>query len=76
MHPHHSRLEQLGRNLAALVETGGAAALTLTAAGLSTTRFVVGAPFRERPTERHWDCGCARHHYHVCYEPRIYDCRG
>ncbi len=72
MHQYHSRLEQLGRNLAALVETGGAAALTLTAVGLSTTRFVVGAPFREG----HRDCGCARHHDHVCYEPRIYDCRG
>ncbi|HEY2662142.1 MAG TPA: hypothetical protein VGI79_20650 [Caulobacteraceae bacterium] len=72
MHQHHSRLEQLGRNLADLVETGAAAALTVTALGVATTRFVVGAPFREG----HRDCSCARHHYHCCYEPPIYDCRG
>ena len=69
-HHHHSRLVTLGENLAALVETGGLAAMTLGAfAGA-----VIGAPFRA--PEKGCGCGTTRHHYSCCYEPPIHRCGG
>jgi len=67
---HGSRLVTLGENLAALVETGGLAAMTLG----SLARAVIGAPF----AEPHESCGCerVRHHYRCCYDPPIHRCRG
>ena len=70
MDHHSSRLVTLGENLAALVETGGLAAMTLG----SLARAVIGAPFRVP----HRGCGCGpvRHHYHCCHEPPIHRCGG
>lgn len=71
MSDHHpSRLVALGENLAALVETGGLAAMTLGA----LARAVIGAPFREPEKDR--GCGPVRRHYRCCYEPPIHRCGG
>jgi hypothetical protein len=70
MNHHRSRLVTLGENLAALVETGGLAAMTLG----SLARAVIGAPFRE--PNKGCGCGPVRHHYHYCYEPPIHRCGG
>jgi hypothetical protein len=69
-HHHPSRLVTLGENLAALVETGGLAAMTLGA----LARGVIGAPFHG-PREG-CGCGAVRHHYCCCDAPPIHRCGG
>jgi hypothetical protein len=73
MHPHH-RLEDLGRNLASLTQTGTVIALTLIEAGLTLPGLAGGVLFGER-RRRECDCG-VRHHYRCCNEPPIYGCGG
>jgi hypothetical protein len=72
MDHHPSRLITLGENLAALVETGGLAAMALG----SLARAVVGAPFREPHAGGGCGRGAVRHHYRCCYEPPIHRCGG
>lgn len=69
---HPSRLITLGENLAALVETGGLAAMALG----SLARAVVGAPFREPHEGCGCGCGAVRRHDRCCYEPPIHRCGG
>ncbi len=71
---HHSRLVELGQNLAALVEVGASVALTLGAAGLAVSGTVIGAPFRE--PGKACACGGVRHHYRCCNVPPVYGCGG
>ncbi len=73
-HHHPSRLVTLGENLAALVETGSLAAITLG----SLTRALIGAPFRQFDEGYRSGCSCGpvRHHYRCCYEPPVHRCGG
>ena len=67
----HHRLEELGYNLACLIQAGTGAALTVTAVGLTLPRHIVGAIFGEP----HHECGChARHRDRCCYIPPLYGC--
>jgi transposase len=72
MNHHRSRLVTLGEILAALVETGGLAAMTLGSLGGAVTR----APFRQPHTGCGCGCGPVRRRYHGRHEPPIHRCGG
>jgi len=69
-HQHTSRLVTLGENLAALVQTGSLAAMTLGALARTVIGSAYGAPGAGDAS------GGVRHHYSCCYDPPIRRCGG